>query len=238
MGGLSHILRSGSLLAAILLLAGCVTTSFQTQKSLPPETEQRRIVVLPPDVELSILHGGGINEPQAEWTANARRHIDAHLDDHFRAINARLVRRPEDNGPVAHDRREEQLLKLHEVVGKTILVHQYPGPLQLPTKAVDFEWSLGPETAYLHEKYGADYALFCFVRDSYSSDSRKAVIILAALLFGAHVPGGTQIGFASLVDLRTGEVVWFNRLLRATGDLREAAAARETVTLLLSSFPQ
>jgi hypothetical protein len=34
------------------------------------------------------------------------------------------------------------------------------------------------------------------------------------------IMGGVQSGFASLVDLRTGDIVWFNQLGRATGDLR------------------
>jgi len=49
--------------------------------------------------------------------------------------------------------------------------------------------------------------------------------------------GGTQRGFASLVDLRTGDVVWYNRLLRAKGDMRNAKGARETADALLRGFP-
>ena len=42
------------------------------------------------------------------------------------------------------------------------------------------------------------------------------------------MPGGQQVGFASLVDLNSGQVVWFNRLARETGDLRTADEAAET----------
>jgi hypothetical protein len=79
----------------------------------------------------------------------------------------------------------------------------------------------------------ADYALFLFVRDSYATAGRIAVIAIAALL-GAGVPGGTQVGFASVVDLKTGDIVWFNFLLRGSGDLRTPAAAAETVKALVS----
>ena len=51
------------------------------------------------------------------------------------------------------------------------------------------------------------------------------------------VTGGFQIGFASLVDLKTGEIVWFNRLIRGAGDLREAEKAEGTMKLLLKDFP-
>ena len=46
-----------------------------------------------------------------------------------------------------------------------------------------------------------------------------------------------QTGYASLVDLKTGRVLWFNRLQRGSGDLREAEKAAETVDALLNEFP-
>jgi hypothetical protein len=56
-------------------------------------------------------------------------------------------------------------------------------------------------------------------------------------LLGIGVGGGAQIGYASLVDLNNGRVLWFNRLLRATGDLREPDKAAETLNALLDQFP-
>ena len=58
--------------------------------------------------------------------------------------------------------------------------------------------------------------------------------IVAAVLLGAGVPGGSQVGFASVVDLKTGDIVWFNRLARPSGDLRTPEAAEETVRTLVS----
>ena len=60
-----------------------------------------------------------------------------------------------------------------------------------------------------------------------------AVIVVGGLL-GAYVPGGSQVGFASVVDLSTGDIVWFNRLVRNTGDLRTPDNAAETVRTLVS----
>ena len=61
---------------------------------------------------------------------------------------------------------------------------------------------------------------------------------IAILTLGRAVPlGGAQVGYASLVDLNTGRVLWFNRLLRGRGDLREADKAAETVNALLEEFP-
>ena len=61
--------------------------------------------------------------------------------------------------------------------------------------------------------------------------------MVALALLGAISLGGEQVGYASLVDLNTGRVVWFNKLDRLWGDLREPEAAVETVDALLKGFP-
>ena len=88
----------------------------------------------------------------------------------------------------------------------------------------------------LKERTGADYALFTWMRDSYASTERKAAMVAHGAA-GRHHLGGEQIGYASLVDLNTGRVVWFNELSRMSGDLREPAPADETVEALLKGFP-
>jgi hypothetical protein len=74
--------------------------------------------------------------------------------------------------------------------------------------------------------------MFIFVRDSYATAGRQAAIVVAALL-GVGLQGGTQVGFASVVDLKTGDIVWFNRLLRAQGDMRTPEHAAETMRALV-----
>ena len=63
------------------------------------------------------------------------------------------------------------------------------------------------------------------------------MMVVGALL-GVGLSGGFQVGYASLVDLTTGRVVWFNRLLRGSGHLRELDKARESCDALLDSFPE
>jgi hypothetical protein len=69
------------------------------------------------------------------------------------------------------------------------------------------------------------------VRDSYASDGRKLVMIAGAAL-RSGVMGGVQSGFASLVDLRSGDIVWFNQLGRVTATCALREPASETVKLL------
>lgn len=59
----------------------------------------------------------------------------------------------------------------------------------------------------------------------------------ALLLLGGDIGGGTQVGVTTLVDLRTGQVVWFNFLARQTGDLRDQRGATATARHLLEGLP-
>jgi hypothetical protein len=191
---------------------------------------------MPADVELFELSAGGVGEPRAEWTAAATRHIMADLRARKEKLGARAT---EITGE--QDETVEALNSLHGAVSRAILVHHF-GQLQLPTKDGKLDWTLGPEVAKLREKSGADYALFTWVRDSYASAERKAMMAVGiALAFaglgGVALQGGSQQAYASLVDLRTGQIVWFNRMVRGTGDLREAEAAKESLDVLLAGFP-
>ena len=61
--------------------------------------------------------------------------------------------------------------------------------------------------------------------------------MIALALIGAISTGGEQVGYASLVDLNNGRVVWFNDVRRMSGDLRDEKTAMETVDTLLKGFP-
>jgi len=194
---------------------------------LPPNST---IALMPADVELFEISAGGVGEPRADWTAAASKHLMADLRARKQKLGARATEITGDQ-----DEAVEALNGLHGAVARAIVVHHFGG-LKLPTKDGKLDWTLGPDAAKLQVKSGADYALFTWVRDSYASAERKAMMVVGALL-GVGMTGGVQQAYASLVDLRTGQVVWFNRIVRGTGDLREPEPAAETLTALLTGFP-
>ena len=215
------------------MLAGCVNTVHRQTPELRREAgAQPVIVVMPLDIELSEMTASGMEQPQAEWTEAAHAHMRAALEAQAKARDLRLVFFDADQGSSEDRETGRALVALHRAVGTSVLTHHYLGQ-PLPSKEGRFDWSLGPSAQAIARAQGADYALFLFVRDSYSSAGRIAVIAVAALL-GAGLPGGSQIGFASLVDLRSGDIVWFNWLQRAQGDLRTPQAAGETVQALVA----
>lgn len=190
------------------------------------------LLVMQPDIELFSISAGGVTEPKADWTEQAGTHIQDALRKKSAALGLKTLSLSD-----AESDELAEVNSLHGAVARSIaLHHMVGGNFALPTKDNKLDWSLGDAVRPIREKSGADYALFIWMRDSYASAERKVTMVALALL-GVGVQGGLQTGYASLVDLRTGQVMWFNRLLRGTGDLREPEAAVETVATLLDRFP-
>lgn len=188
------------------------------------------VAVMPVDMELFSISAGGVLEPKADWTEAAAKHFKAAVLAANQGFGLRSVELAEkDADDVA------EVNTLHAAVAQAIAMHHF-GPLALPTKDGKLDWSLGEAVRPVKAATGARYALFSWVRDSYASSERKAMMIGLAIL-GVGIGGGAQVGYASLVDLDTGQVVWFNRLARMSGDLREPEPAAETVKALLAEFP-
>jgi hypothetical protein len=226
-------------------------TSSPAQAAMPrppaPSTQIRtlkrdgagpRILLMPIDVELSELSAGGLVEANAEWTEQALKFMTSALDSEMRTRAVGLVTYAGEAQRLGDIRSEHfQIEKLHAAVGQSIILHRHIKPLRLPTKRGQLDWSLGDSVKVLRDEFQADYALFIYMRDSYTSAGRAAVIAIGALL-GVGIPGGAQVGFASLVDLQSGDIVWFGFMARARGDLRTADAAAQTTKALLRSFPK
>lgn len=187
---------------------------------------------MPVDVELFSLSAGGVAEPKADWTASAQQHMNAELRKRIADLKLDFTALADND---ADDFAE--LIALHVAVARSInLHHGVAGNWALPTKQGQLRWSFGDAMQPLQAKLGARYGLFVWIRDSYASAERKAAMVALALL-GVGISGGIQVGYATLVDLETGQVLWFNRLARGSGDLREPASAAETIDSLIRGFP-
>ncbi len=219
----------------MFLLTACVERGAKLGTHAKPP-ERVRVLLMPPDVELSELTAGGLEEPKAEWSEAATRHVVKALTKLLRGREDTLIvyRPPEEGSTDWHD--YTQLMKLSDAVSSSVMLHGYVPGLALPTKGEELDWTLGSGVEVLRRNHAADYALFVFLRDSYATGGRRAYMFVSAL-FGVYVPGGIQVGYASLADLRTGELVWFNMLTRHEGDLRTPEAADEAAEELLEGLP-
>lgn len=245
---LFHVGRCGIAgLACLLALAAALPAPAMEQPEpaqAPANTVQSRnlapgfnalpkgakVAIMPLDIELYSISGGGIPEPKADWTEAAMRHFNAALVAKKSALGLNTVELSERDADEV-----EEINNLHGAVARAIALHHF-GEVNLPTKEGKLDWSLGEAVRVIKNKTGADYAIFNWVRDSYASAERKVAMVMMALM-GVGVPGGLQLGYSSLVDLNSGRVLWFNRLIRGSGDLREPQPAKETVDALLANFP-
>jgi hypothetical protein len=230
---LSRITRL--LLAAALLLAGAAWAD-DAAKHLAPGFSSRaagsKLVVVPADMELYSISAGGVVEPRADWTEAAQKNFLQALDGQRKLLGADFTKLDANAADELFD-----IISLERAVASAIAMHHRNGDMKLQTKGGRLDWSLGDAVRPLKERTGADYALFTWVRDTYASGERKAAMLALAMI-GAISLGGEQVGHASLVDLNTGRIVWFNEINRMRGDLREPAPAKETVEALLKDFPQ
>lgn len=220
-------------LAFVLAAAALAHAADENARHLAPGFSTRaagsRLLVLPADMELFSVSAGGVIEPRADWTEAAQKNFSLALQ----ARRERLGTKVAEMDATQADEFSE-IVTLHRAVADAIYTHHRE--LELPTKGRRLDWSLGEAVQPLQQRTGADYALFTWIRDSYASGERKAAMLVLAAL-GAISLGGQQTGYASLVDLHTGRVVWFNSISRMTGDLREPEPATETVDALLKGFP-
>jgi hypothetical protein len=204
------------------------------------------IVLIEPDIELSLVTAGGLQEPRKEWSEAARRLFPEQVRAQLAGRNVELKPDYDIADELEPASQLGQILRLNQAVAISITQYSQPGSA-LATKRdahgrARMDWSLGPGVSALREATGADYALFTYVRDSYASGGRKALRVLGFVVGAAlggymDIGGGAQVGVATLVDLRTGQVVWYNLLANQSGDLRSEQGARETVQRMLRRLP-
>ena len=233
-------------LAAAVALGGCVQTrQFADVQFTPPQGDYR-LLVLRPDVTVGALTTGGMVEPRAEWTEEARSNIIAALRAQQASRGGKLTIIEHRNAlPGVPEQELADVERLNFVVDESIVEHKYLGDY-LPTKrGRGLDWTLGQDAVRLGRQSGYDYALFLHAEDQVASKGRIALglVGLAGCIVGFCAPnigGAEQLDYASLVDLKTGEVVWFNVVDAASqvpgikfGDLRTPQGAAQMVERLL-----
>ena len=133
-------------------------------------------------------------------------------------------------------------MALFAAVSQSVIEYQFFVGNRLPTKKRDnkdnvFDWSLGDGVSRLPGAKSADYALFIYNKDAYGSTGRKILQAVALLGPGIAVKSGEHVGYAGLVDLRTGDLLWLNADAAMGGDVREIDGSQKRVRQLLEEFP-
>jgi hypothetical protein len=239
------------LIAAVsaVALSACVQTKQFADVQFAPPQGDYKLLVMRPDVSVGSVTTGGLVEPRADWTEQSRANLLSALRAQQAGRGGNILILEKRDGLTAMGVNAEavsELERLHYAVGASIALHRYSGAY-LPTKrGKGLDWTLGQQAVDLGRRTGYDYALFLHAEDSFASTGRVALQVLgvAGCVVGFCAPnvgGGGQFAYASLVDLGTGEVVWFNVLQAGTqiaginmGDIRKPEGAAQMVDRLLN----
>jgi len=228
----SYLSTACGVLLAVLCVSACsFTDEVQHTAYGKPIVPGARVLLMDVDVECSVVTASGLVEPKADWTRQCRESVQAALAEFMTDRKAELVLY--DGGAVPNGRapRYRELAKLYEAVGRSILNRD-----EYPTAEDKTDWTMGPGVRIIRDDHDADYALFIYLRDQYETGGRVATRLAFAMLGVITMPA-TQEGFASLVELETGDIVWFNELFSTAGDLRDKQSARDAIDDLLDGSP-
>ncbi|MCU0881609.1 MAG: hypothetical protein MUF14_02945 [Hyphomonadaceae bacterium] len=228
---------SGAAVALALLLAGCTTTDSRVAANLVERpTSGSRLVVIKPEIELSLLGASGVRERRADWSEQAGSHLVTALSA---LVAAKGYQAGEVDPSSMMDGRVGQVLRLHDRVADALYTHHYVPGQALPSKGREFDWTLGEGALLLSPDGRGGYALFMGGGGCWSSAGRVAVRVVAFIVTqGGDVGGCSQQLYASLVRLETGQVVWFNLATAGPADdMRTAEGASSLVAAVFKDAP-
>ena len=78
--------------AGLLAVACTQTKAFLSETKIPERSGTLRVLLMPPDVEVSEITAAGLTEPKADWTASAKKNVETALDAILAERDARLIR--------------------------------------------------------------------------------------------------------------------------------------------------
>lgn len=225
-------------MAALIVLSlslgacGSIANTKSTTVKFAPPANGATVLVMKPDITLAVLTASGITEPRADWIATATTNLSREAEEFARArgLTPKAIDPDVVGGEGGH---AAQVLKLHRAVGQSIATHSY-GLIPLPTKK-EFDWTLGGGAASLDNGEAA-YALFMFGDGTYADGGRVAMTVAMAML-GVGMSMGSQQVFVSLVELKTGRVVWSNFVVAGSNDMRTPEGANALAASLFKDAP-
>ena len=162
-------------LALAVPVSGCVQTRQYADVQFTPPQGDYKLLVMRPDVTVGSMTTGGMVEPRADWTEQARTNILAAMREQqgLRGGSVKILDRRNELAGVSEEQVAD-LERLHMAVAQSIALHKYAGAY-LPTKrGKGIEYTLGEDAVALGRKSGFDYALFMHAEDSVASTGRIA----------------------------------------------------------------
>lgn len=241
---MSMLQKFGAVLV-LAVLGGCATTPPSSlHKSLadrPNQQMPRKILLLPADIRVHEISAGGVVEKVDDWTSAASNHAMKSMRGI--ADSKKLFELEETPSLSEADRQAlEQHQALYELVANSADFARSGPFMPWRERAKIFDYTLGPGLKEFAERTGMDAAVIVIGSDYISSAGRKATMalgIMAAAFTGvAIVPaGGVSYVSVGVVELQTGNLLWFATNRGQSSDLRDEKQMQAALDNLFNSYP-
>jgi len=238
-------LRLAIALVSAVLITGCAMQSTSISKNVSQQPERalpHRILLAEPDIRVHEISTGGIVEKVDEWSDKASQEATKSLESLAQSTNMfELV--PPSRLTDAERATLEQYGALYALVAGSANLAQHSPFDAWKKRAADFDYTVGPGLADVAKNEKLDAVVFLVGTDYISSSGRKAAMVAGVLLAaftGIVAVPASQPSFltAGVVDMHTGEVLWFSTETRSgSGDLRDPAYVKTVVDDLFKTYP-
>lgn len=233
--------HTAALMAAALMMcaSGLAHAANETFVKIEAPAKGSQILVAKPNVTLSLLMASGMSEVKSDWSQSASANFAKALAEQ---INAKTFEAIAVDPEAQSEPRAVQISLLNDAVTDSISYYSSPiGRGALPSKT-DFEWTVGHGAEVFSRVPNVDpnkarYVLFLSCTGDYASSGRAAAAVVGAA-FGVGMRMGLQYIRATLVDVKTGQVVWYKLDVLPPGkDVRTEDGAKGAVETLFKTLP-
>ena len=226
-------------------IVGCVAS--KTSASIPNFKQEyeakKRIVVVPPLVKMYEISTGGLEEEMTQWSTIAKNNLQNSILNTLSQNNF-LKYEFVDYSSLSEIEKESILSSQNLMyrISPSINSHSLNiSQSKFNEKLKNFDYSIGNSLSNISQD--GDLYLFVNAYDKVQSSGKKAAeavkVIVSALLFGVGTAdfGGITYSSISLVDAKTGKIMWYNYYFsKGQVDLRDKKGTDEVVKVLLDDL--
>jgi hypothetical protein len=208
-----------------------------------PPGEVHRVVVLQPEFRVFVQSAGGVREIEPDWTGQAQNALALAVERHLRHDPRFAVAAPVEPATAEEATLLREHVELFKLIASNASMMIRFGGKAWQEKQLQYDYTLGDGLAPYGDLSNADYAFMIGGAQVKQTGGSVFMQLALAGTLGVVMPGGGTYLMLALVDIRTGNIVWFNSLeggevFGMTGsDLRKEDAADEVVGRLLDPFP-
>ena len=244
-------------LAGALLASACQVQQTAIRKDISKESERplpHRVLLAEPDIRVHEISAGELVEEVREWSQKASGEAVKSVEGLAQASAMFEVVQPSRLSD-AERGTLDQYASLYALVSGSAYSAQHSMYSAWQKRAAEFDYTLGPGMDGIRKNAKLDAVVFVVGTDYISSASRKAAMaigytldvlgVLGSVLspYGkptGHIGPESKPAFlsAGIVDMHTGELLWYSTELRSgSDDLRDPAVVKSLVEDLFKTYP-